>query len=124
MRTGRIQSTTTCSSRSRRAVRSARSKPRQVRERHLAGVDMHAAELGAAMQRREDFAGVEQALRIEGAFQALLLVEVDLGEHLAHQVALLDADAMLAGEYAAELDTAAQDVGAEGFRLLDLAGLV
>lgn len=87
-------------------------------------MDVHAAELGAAVQGRKHLSGIEQALRVEGAFQTLLLVEVDLAEHFRHQIALLDADAVLAGEHAAELDAGAQDVGAEGFGALDLAGLV
>src|SRR5438874_5181400 len=102
----------------------APSEPRQVGKRELAAMHMDAAEFGAAVQRRKHFSGVEQALRVEGAFQPLLLVEVYFRKHLAHQVALLDADAVFAGEHAAELDTSAQDVGAEGLRPLDLAGLV
>ena len=51
------------------------SKPRDLGEGQLATVDMHAAKLGAAMQHREHLARVEQALRIEGAFQALLMRE-------------------------------------------------
>src|SRR4029079_9381269 len=98
------------------------SKSRNIRKRQLAGMDVHAAELGAAVQGRKHFSGVEQALRVEGAFQPLLLGEVDLSEHLAHQVALLDADAMLAGEHAAKLDAGAQNVGAKGLGALDLAG--
>src|SRR5208337_2775993 len=70
-----------------------RSKPRQVGTRHAAGVDMHTAELGAAVQGRKDLAGIEQALVVEGAFEPLLLIEVDLRKHHWHQVALLDADA-------------------------------
>ena len=54
----------------------------------------------------------------------MLLVEIDLAEHLAHQIALFDADAMLAGQDAAEFDAYAQDVGAERFRPLHLARLV
>src|SRR5260370_24966803 len=80
------------------------SEPRKFGERELAAMDMHAAKFGAAMQGRKYLAGIEQALRVEGAFQPLLLVEIDLAEHLRHQVALLDADAMLAGEDAAEFD--------------------
>ncbi len=38
-------------------------EPRNIRERHPPRMHMHAAELGAAMQRREHLAGVEQALR-------------------------------------------------------------
>ncbi len=58
-------------------------------------MDVHAAELGAAVQRREHLAGVEKAAGVEGALEALLLVEVGLGEHRPHQVALLDADGLL-----------------------------
>ena len=87
-------------------------------------MDVHAAEFSAAVQGREHLAGVEQALRVECTFQPLLLVEVDLAEHFAHQVALFDADAMFAGQHAAEFDAGPQDIGAEGFRPLHLAGLV
>src|SRR6185295_9376959 len=99
-------------------------KPRQIRKRELAAVHVHAAEFGAAVQRRKHFSGVEQPLRVEGAFQPLLLVEIDFGKHLRHQVALLDADAVLAGQHAAEFDAGAQDIGAERLRPLHLAGLV
>src|SRR5262249_41334425 len=57
------------------------SESRDIRERHLSAADVHAAELGAAVQRGKHLAGIEQALVVECAFQALLLVEVDLGEH-------------------------------------------
>ena len=52
---------------------------------------------------------------VEGAFEAHLLGEVDLAEHVAHEVPLLDADAMLAGQHAANLDAERQNLGAEGF---------
>ena len=68
-------------------------------------MDMHATQFGAAVQGWKYLAGIEQALRVEGAFQPLLLVEIDLAEHFRHQVALLDADAMFAGKDAAEFDT-------------------
>ena len=45
------------------------SKPRNVRKRHAPGMHVHAAELGAAMQGRKHFPGIEQALRVEGAFE-------------------------------------------------------
>src|SRR5258705_11421835 len=105
-----------CRGRGRRAL-----KPRKLGESELAAVDMHAAELGAAVQGRKYLARVEQALGVERAFKPLLLVEIDLAEHFAHQVALLDADAMFAGQHAAEFDADPQDVVAEGFRPLDLA---
>src|SRR4029077_9056628 len=79
-------------------------EPRKIRKSESAAVNMHATKLGAAMQGREHFAGIEQAQGIKRAFQPLLLVKIDLAEHLAHQVALLDADAMFAGQDAAELD--------------------
>jgi quinol monooxygenase YgiN len=41
-------------------------------------MDMHAAGFGAAVQGRKHFSGIEQALGIAAAFQALLLVEVAL----------------------------------------------
>src|SRR6478672_9955674 len=95
-----------------------------IRKSELAGVHMHAAKLGAAVQRRKHLAGVEQTLRVESAFQSLLLVQIDLGKHLAHQIALFDANAVLAGEHPAEFDAGPQDIRAEGLRPLHLAGLI
>ena len=48
-------------------------EPRNVGERQLAAGNVHAAELGAAVQLGKDLAGIEQALFVEGAFDALLL---------------------------------------------------
>src|ERR1700704_6666443 len=62
-------------------------KPRQVGVGQTARVDMQPAQFGAAMQLREHLAGVEQPIRIEGAFEALLLGEVHFVEHRPHQVA-------------------------------------
>src|SRR5258708_25732014 len=87
-------------------------------------MDVDAAELGAAMELREDLAGIEQPVGVEGAFEAQLLVEIDLVEHDRHEIALLDADAVLAGEDAADLDAEAQDIGAERLGALELARLV
>ena len=61
-------------------------------------MDMQAAEFGAAVELREDLAGVEQPIGIESALQALLMGEVGLVEHGAHQVALFDPDPVLAGQ--------------------------
>src|SRR5438876_1004789 len=55
---------------------------------------VHPTQFGAAVQRRKHLAGVEQALVVEGAFEALLLIEVSFREHRTHQVALLDAAAV------------------------------
>ena len=68
--------------------------------------------------------GIEQAAVVEGAFEPLLLGEIGLGEHRRHQVALLHADAMLAGEHAADLDAELEDIRAECLRSLELARLV
>ena len=46
------------------------------------------------------------------------------GELHRHQVPLLDADAVLAGQAAADLDAELQDVGAERLRLVEAAGIV
>src|SRR5579883_3458274 len=97
---------------------------RQIGVRLAAGVHVQATELGAAIQLREHLAGVEQPVRIEGAFEALLLVEIGLGEHDAHQIALLDPDPVLAGQDAADRDAQSEDVGAERFGALGLARLV
>jgi hypothetical protein len=43
---------------------------------------------------------------------------------MSHQVALLDADAVLAGQHAADLDAQPQDIGAELLGLLQFARLV
>jgi hypothetical protein len=53
---------------------------------------MQPAQLGAAVQFGEDLAGIEQAVGIEGAFDALLLRQVGLVEHRGHEVALFHAD--------------------------------
>ena len=45
--------------------------------RHLPLVNMQAAEFSATMQGRENLARVEQMIRIKGAFQALLLFQVN-----------------------------------------------
>src|SRR3954462_10327810 len=100
------------------------SKPWKVGKRELTAMDMHATEFGAAVQGRKHLSRVEQALRIERAFQPLLLVEIDIAEHLAHQIALLDPYPVLAGQHAAELHASAQDIRAEGLGALHLAGLV
>ena len=72
-------------------------KPRDIRKARLAAMDMHAAKLGAPVQGRKDFTGIEQAFRVERAFEALLLLQVVLIEHRPHKIAFFDANAMFAG---------------------------
>jgi hypothetical protein len=60
--------------------------------------------IGAAVGGRKHLSRIKQTLGVEGAFQPLLLVQIDLGKHLAHRVALLDADVMLARKRPAKID--------------------
>ena len=85
---------------------------------------LHAAEFGAVVQYRKHLAGIEQPLFVEGAFDAHLRVEIDFGEHRRHEVELLDADAMLSGDRAADFNAHAQYVGAKVFSPLKFAGLI
>src|SRR6185437_99504 len=95
--------------------------PRNVGKRQLAGVNMKPAKLGASVQLRKNLARIEQSLCIEGAFDALLLIEIDFREHCRHQVALFDADAVLAGKHATHLDAKLENLGAELFGLFQFA---
>src|SRR3954469_9873989 len=74
--------------------------------------------------QREDLSGVEQPCRIEHGPDTHLLLKVLRRELDRHQVALLNADPVLAGETAADLDTELEDLLASCFSLLQLAGLV
>src|SRR5690349_7032110 len=65
------------------------SEARQIGEPRLAAMDVDATQLGAAVQCREHLAGIEQRVRIEHAFHALLLRQVRLVEHRGHEIALL-----------------------------------
>src|SRR3546814_8468286 len=56
------------------------SEPRDLRERHLPLPDVHPPQLGTAVQPGEHLAGVEQAVAVEGAFEALLLLQVGRAE--------------------------------------------
>jgi hypothetical protein len=49
------------------------SKPRNIRERQPAGVDVQAAKLGAAVELGKHLAGIEQALGIERRSAAFAL---------------------------------------------------
>jgi len=98
-------------------------KPRQVGVGQTAGVDMQSP---SSAQRCNwgTLAGVQETVRVEGAFEALLLGEVHLVEHRPHQVAFFDADPMFASEYAADLHAESQDIGAKFLCPLDFTGLV
>src|SRR3546814_10294692 len=74
------------------------------------------------MQGGKHLALIEQQFGIERAFQALLLLEIGLGEHLWHTVALFDADSRFAGKDAADLDAQLQYIAAERLCAVELSG--
>src|SRR5215831_3921011 len=101
-----------------------KSKPRNIRKRKVPAAHVHAAQFGAPRQRRENLAGIEEPLVVEGAFEALLLVEIRLREHNRHKVALFNPDAVLAGEHPTDLDAQFEDVGSESLGTLQFARLI
>ena len=85
---------------------------------------VHLAVLGAAVQRRDHLAGIQQFLGVEGALERQHLLAFGRSELHAHRRQLLDADAVLAGDGAAERDAGLEDVGAEQFAAVQLVGIV
>jgi hypothetical protein len=75
-------------------------------------MNVQAAEFSAAVQLRENLAGVKQPFAIEGAFHALLLIEIVFGEHRVHQIALFDTDTVFASENATDFHAQFQNFGA------------
>src|SRR5215831_7457750 len=67
-------------------------------------------ELDAALRPRQHLVGVAQSERIEGAPDLREEVEIVVAEEQFHRVALLHADAVLAGERAAHLDARREDL--------------
>src|SRR5438046_2183444 len=61
-------------------------------------------DLAAAAAVGEDLAGIAEALGVEDQANPVHDLEIGLGEEPAHEVALLEADAVLAAHGAAELD--------------------
>src|SRR5471032_2598172 len=70
----------------------------QLREGQHAALDVHAPVLGAARQRGDDLARVEQPLRVEGRLQCQHLRALGFRELHAHRIELLRAHAMLAAD--------------------------
>src|ERR1700733_13819184 len=87
-------------------------------------MDVHAAAFSAAAELWNLLARIEQAFRIESAFKPHLLIEVDLVEHRVHEIALLDADPMLARQNAADVNTEPEDFRAKLLRPVEFARLV
>ena len=81
------------------------------KRRAAAGVDLfHAAGAGGG----QHLAGAEQAVGVERVAEACHHVQVVVGEQLCHEVDLLDADAVLAGDAAAAVDALVEDLVAGG----------
>ena len=79
----------------------------------MSAMDMHGAELGAAMQGGHGLGGVQQASGVEGGLDGMELGQL-LGLELdAHLVDLFLADAMLARDGATHLDAQLQDLAAQ-----------
>jgi len=85
---------------------------------------MDTAEFGAPVQCRKDLARIQQAIWIEGAFEALLLLEVIIVEHRTHKVTLLNSNAVLARQNAADLDAKLKDFTPELFCFFQFTGVV
>ena len=102
----------------------ARPPRRSARQIHApsatALADLQVAAPGRA---RQHLAGVGQPARVERRPQRGLRGEVDRREHQRHQVALLEADAVLAAEHAAGRDRDAHDLLAGGVHPLHDARL-
>jgi len=67
------------------------------------------ANFATAFAERKDLAGVERAVGIEGVVDAAHEVEIGIGEKQRHELGLFHADAMLAGERAANFDAVANN---------------
>src|SRR5262245_6673069 len=71
-------------------------------------------QLDAGRAEGNDLPRIAQAPRIEGLADAAHEREVRLGEDEAHPLALLDADAVLAGQRATDLDAGGEDFRPRG----------
>src|SRR5687767_13601691 len=100
------------------------SEPRQVGKLLLAHVYVRAAELGAAIERRHCLARVEEPVLVERALHRVESLELGRPELKAHVVHFLDSDAVLAGDRAPDADRELEDLAAESFGALELAGFV
>ena len=67
-------------------------------------MNMQTAELSATVQLRKHFPRIEQTIRVKRTFQALLMRQIALIEHGAHQIALFDPNPVLACQDTADLN--------------------
>ena len=67
-------------------------------------MNMHFAQLCAAVKFRKHFSWVQAVSRVECTFYSFLLVQVIFCEHGWHEIAFLNAYTMLASQCAANLN--------------------
>ena len=84
--------------------------------------DVFAGLIAAEARGGEDFGGVGEIERVEGAADALHGGEIGFGEHFGHVLLFVFTDAMLAGDGAAGGDAEIEDFGGESLRGDLLAG--
>src|SRR6266849_10986035 len=85
------------------------------------------ADFSATFAQGKDFAGIEQAIGIEGVVDATHEVEVGVGENEGHELGLFHADAVFAGERAADFEAVTDNFGGGlhgAFELSGIAGIV
>jgi hypothetical protein len=80
-------------------------------------------DFAAAFAEGEDFAGIEGGIGIEGVVDAAHEIEVGVGEEERHELGFFHADAVLAGERAADFDAIADDFGGGFEGALELRGV-
>src|SRR5260370_40167054 len=87
-------------------------------------VHVHAAPFGAALERGDRLPRIEHARGIERPLHVVEGAELGRAELHAHLAQLLDADAVLARDGAADLDAQLEDAPAHFLAPLQLPGLV
>jgi hypothetical protein len=81
------------------------------------------ADFAAAFVEWENFAGVEGGIGIESVMDAAHESEIGVGKDERHKLAFFHADAVLAGESAADLDAIADDFVGGGDGSLEMRGI-
>ena len=110
--------------RSRAAARAAAARTASASSASLAARPRHAARRPALAASGNTLAGFSSHAGSKTSLTRSCASRSAGAYCTVHQVALLDADAVLAGQAAADLDAEPQDVGAERLGLLEVARLV
>ena len=85
---------------------------------------VHRAKFGAAVQGRDVLAGVEQPAGVERGFDGMEQGQLITVELRAHLVDFFAAHAVFAGDAAADFHAQFEDLAAQRFGAIQLAGLV